>query len=1471
MNLRRVLVALVGLVLVVIAGGIRPPTPADAQHIGPGGAMALAPGPKDVRGFVRVVDADTLDVNIKDADGQTQRVAVGLVGVQAPQGNTDCGKQATQDLKALVKGGLRLEEDSTIAIDGRGRRMLRGVTLDGRPIADELVRNGHARWDGRGDQAAAVDAAESDAQTAARGCVWQDPNPPADMRGPRLVDTDQRIQRTLPARDPVTGAVNVVAAAFGNLRLLDLADAPVAGAQAQVVLPPQFTQDSVISSGLVEATNFAWAPDGRLFIIEKHGLVKLYKDGALQPQPVLDLSDRVNDYFDRGLLGIAFDPDFPNNGYIYLLYTYEDDVNRYTSGKTSRLARYTIQGDVGLKSSEVVIVGQWVGSGCDNFPAGFDCLPSEGFSHSIGTVLFAPDGTLFMTQGDASSFSVVDPMALRTQDLTSLAGKVLHIDRDGHGLPGNPFYNGDPTANRSKVWNYGLRNPYRMTLRPGSNVPYIGMVGWNAWEDIYVGRPGRNFGWPCYEGAAIQDGYAAFPICQSLYSAGTRTQPLLTYHHYGGSTAITMGFFETGANFPPDYQGRLFYGDYGHGFINTLQVDANDNLVPNSVQEFLEEPGADGPVAIYQGPDGYLYYAAINTSEIRRVRYVAPNSPPSVVASSDVTNGPLPLTVRFSSAGTADPNNRPLTYLWTFGDGATSTAQNPTHTYGTAGAYDATLTVTNNVPAQASKTIRITAGSSPPRTTINTPAASLLYKVGDVVNFSGTATDWNNTPIAGANMHWQVIVHHCPQGSCHIHFLQTATGSSGSFTVPDHGDDVFLELQLTATNPAGLSSTASVQIHPQPVTITLDTVPTGMQIVYDGTAGTTPRTQVTVANSAHTLFAPSPQVSGQATFGSWSDSGAQQHSIQVGTTNVAHTATFNANPPPNRSVSLANGAWVDTLIQGDLNVLGDWTLEAWFKDENSLGYNHDFAYIAMKGDSNQSGEAPYLMGIGYRQLFAGERANFQTMMVSADVTNLSPNAWHHAAAVYSAASNVLTIYIDGNPAAQGPLSRRTDVGNGLPLQIGRNGTTGNQWQGKLDDVRVWNVARSGADIRATFANQYVGAPTGLVGNWRFDEGSGATANDLAGSATGTLSGGATFSTDTHGAPSQSTPTPTPTASPTAGTPTSTPTPVPGQVAIAFDNLSPANRTLNGQYPSGIANWGSNIWYLSGPFGGFSTNSVSFNGSGSTSQPLVLLAPKRLVRFEVFNGGSGASTVSASCTGQATAQVSVPANQRATIVTNWTSPCTAITLGSSNGWDTNFDNFVLDDGPNGTPTSTPTSTPTPTAGAATSTPTPTRTPTTTPTPTATRTPTSMATSTATPTPLSGTVTINFNNLTPFNRVLNGQYPTGVANWGTNIWYLSGPFGAFTTNSISFTGPGPTSQPVTFVSPKRLVRLDAFNGGTVSSTVSVTCAGQTTAQIVVPANQQRTLVTNFTGACSSVTIGSSNGWDTNFDNIVLDDGV
>ena len=261
----------------------------------------------------------------------------------------------------------------------------------------------------------------------------------------------------------------------------------------------------------------------------------------------------MNHAGDRGLLGLALDPDFPNNGFVYLLYVHEDGTNPDDEGpKTSRLTRVTADPanpNQALPGSEIVILGTIGTPPCSAYPAGSDCIPDDSPWHTIGTVRFAPDGTLLVGNGDGAEADAPDVRALRAQQLNSYSGKILRIKPDGTAPTDNPFYNGDPNAIQSKVWAYGLRNPYRFTVDPDGGTIYIGDVGWNAWEEIHRGPAGTNFGWPCYEGnnsgSAPQPGYqAAFAQCRSL-AAGAVTRPLYSYGRSVGA-AVIGGTFPAG-------------------------------------------------------------------------------------------------------------------------------------------------------------------------------------------------------------------------------------------------------------------------------------------------------------------------------------------------------------------------------------------------------------------------------------------------------------------------------------------------------------------------------------------------------------------------------------------------------------------------------------------------------------------------------------------------------------------------------------------------------------------------------------------------------------------------------------------------------------------------------------------------------------------------------------------------------------
>jgi glucose/arabinose dehydrogenase len=680
--------------------------------------------------------------------------------------------------------------------------------------------------------------------------------------------------------------------------------AALPGAQARepraasaTVLPPGFSSE-VIASGLVFPTTFVALPEGRLLIAEKQGTVRLLSQGVLRPEPFIDLRERINSFGDRGLLGMAVDPDFARNGYLYLLYTYEiEPADPDGPGPmVGRLARYTVVGGSASPQSELVLLGTQVARSCNQLPAGADCIPSDSASHSVAQVLFAPDGSLLVGTGDGARSDIVDEDALRAQSLDSLAGKLLRLSPTGEGLPTNPFWTGNARDNRSKVWSLGLRNPFRFTVRPSNGVPYLGDVGWLAYEEIDVATAGANFGWPCYEGPERQPGYASLPLCQALYELGPSAVkgPLYAWAHEGRSAAAVGGAFYTGTSYPSSLWGAYFFGDYALSWFRTLQVDERDELIPGSVTPLASEVGT--PVELRPGPDGDMLYLSITMGELRRLRYTAGNTPPVAVARATPEEGNPPLQVQFSSAGSADADGDALTYRWEFGDGTPgSTLANPQHTYTAEGVYVARLTVEDGRGGSGSATVQVSVGNRAPRVSLISPEPSLLFQVGQVISLAGQAVDPEEGPVPGERLEWSVVLQHCTQGDCHAHPYHSATGPSGSFTVPNHADEMYFDITLSATDSAGLASQRTVRLRPLTLQVTLESEPAGLQLVYDGQLVTAPHTRTTIAGSTHTLEAPSPQ--GSWAFERWSTGGAQRHEVTVGTEAARYTATFVSTTP----------------------------------------------------------------------------------------------------------------------------------------------------------------------------------------------------------------------------------------------------------------------------------------------------------------------------------------------------------------------------------------------------------------------------------------------------------------------------------------------------------------------------------------------------------------------------------------------
>jgi glucose/arabinose dehydrogenase len=626
---------------------------------------------------------------------------------------------------------------------------------------------------------------------------------------------------------------------------------PLERRDTPTTLPPGFVE-TTITTNLVMPTAMDIAPDGRVFVAEQTGNLRIIENGSLLTTPFLTVA--VNSSGERGLLGVTFDPNFATNGYVYIFYTMPD--------LRSRISRFTANRNVAVAGSEVVLLEFANASGASN--------------HNGGALHIGPDNKLYAAVGD-------NAVRANSQLLTNLYGKILRLNLDGSIPTDNPFYNSVTGDNRA-IWALGLRNPFTFAFQSGTGRMFINDVGAATWEEINDGIAGANYGWPNTEGPTSD------PAFQS---------PIFAYRHDSGTPigfAITGGAFYNPQTptFPADFDGDYFFADYVGNWIYRRDDATGD------VTAFATGLTAQYPVDIDVTTGGSLLYLS-RTSQpasgtVTRIDYVGGQAPAiSQQPANQFVSAGHDATFSVVANGTA-----PLRYQWQRDGsniaGETSADLTLSNVQLSDNGAQFRVIVTNDfgVVTSTTATLSVTA-NQPPVATITLPAEGTTYRAGDTISFAGTATDPETGDLPAIAYTWRVDFHH----DAHTHpFVTEQSGiTNGTFAIPTIGEtspNVWYRIHLTATDPVGLTHSVYRDVVPITSQVTVASNVPGAVVFLDGVAVNSPATFTGVAGMSRLLAAsPTLFINGQSwIFQNWSDGGAISHSIATPATATTYTATY---------------------------------------------------------------------------------------------------------------------------------------------------------------------------------------------------------------------------------------------------------------------------------------------------------------------------------------------------------------------------------------------------------------------------------------------------------------------------------------------------------------------------------------------------------------------------------------------------
>jgi glucose/arabinose dehydrogenase/PKD repeat protein len=692
---------------------------------------------------------------------------------------------------------------------------------------------------------------------------------------------------------PAIAAVFVAALpAVTSERVHDRPSQPSTRQGDQVVAPllPAGFSDAVVAT-VNAPTALTWTPDGRMLVTSKAGRVIVRRQDGTQTT-ALNISATVCDDTERGLVGIAVDPAFEVNHFVYLYYTREvrGACGVENPNPVNRVSRFVLGDDDSIAgTSEKVIV---------------DHIASPRGHHIAGDLEFGADGYLYISVGDGICSLVQRSHCGPTNDNSQrprlVLGKILRVTRDGLPAPTNPYATtpgsrrctrpaGVPpgTGPCKEIFASGFRNPFRFARKPGTNLFYVNDVGQDTWEEVNRLRRGRNYGWN------VREGHCRRASTTDCGPAGRFTNPIHDYRHRDDCRSITGGAFVP-AGVWPGWDGSYLYGDFACGRIFRLVPRADGGFGRSTFMS-----GAEGPVHLRFGPHGdqkALYYLSYFTNTVHRIALTRGNTEPV----ADFTYTPDGLSLVFSGAASSDPDSgdRITRWAWDFGDGTSAVTTTPrtSHTYAAEGPMQVGLTVTDSRGQSSTTTFKtVHAGEHPPTVSITRPGPDARFAVGQTVDLAAEAADAEDGTLPASAVTWTLLLRHA--NHFHPHFGPVTGGSvTTAYPPPENlraGRTSRLVAVAEAVDSHGLTARARLVLLPRTVALTFRTSPAGGRLLIQGELRRTPVSLESWVRYVIPVRAPDQRIGGVPhVFRSWSDGRNRLHDIVSPAVPTEYVARF---------------------------------------------------------------------------------------------------------------------------------------------------------------------------------------------------------------------------------------------------------------------------------------------------------------------------------------------------------------------------------------------------------------------------------------------------------------------------------------------------------------------------------------------------------------------------------------------------